>query len=174
MWPNQLFSVSNQHNFQFQFFHFSVVRDTKIIHSIHLCKKKLCRLWDMYLTSASQSLLDNLCNGALMNSQTLQSSHILVHWQPIGHPRYDGLSPKVIKFCSKQLSVLKNIVLLQLISLFAIGIRWSIVHMILDMLFAPHDCCWAKYTIGKSLWVHFQIPCLVHTHPSIFGGKRFI
>ena len=46
--------------------------------------------------------------------------------------------------------------------------------MILDMFFAPHGCCWAKHTIGKSLLVHFQIPGLVHTHPSIFGGKRFI
>ena len=46
--------------------------------------------------------------------------------------------------------------------------------MILDMFFAPHGCCWAKHTIGKSLLVHFQIPGLVHTHPSIIGGKRFI
>ena len=46
--------------------------------------------------------------------------------------------------------------------------------MILDMFFAPHGCCWAKHTIGKSLLVHFRIPGLVHTHPSIFGGKRFI
>ena len=65
--------------------------------------------------------------------------------------------------CSKQLSVLKNI-----------GIRVSIVHMILNMFFTPHGCFWAKHTIGKSLFVHFQIPGLVYTHSSIFGEKRFI
>ena len=52
-------------------------------------------MFDMYLTSASQSQLDDLCNGALMNSHTLRSSQ-LVHWQLIGHPHYDGLSPNVI------------------------------------------------------------------------------
>ena len=76
--------------------------------------------------------------------------------------------------CLKQLSVLKNIFSVIAYILVCIGIRVSIVHMILDMFFAPHGCCWAKHTIGKSLLVHFQIPGLVHTHPSIFGGKRFI
>ena len=40
-------------------------------------KKPLSALmFDMYLTSASQSQLDDLCNGALMNSHTLRSSQI--------------------------------------------------------------------------------------------------
>ena len=36
---DQLFSLSNLHNFQFQFFHFDAVRDTEIIHSIDSCEK---------------------------------------------------------------------------------------------------------------------------------------
>ena len=57
-------------------------------------------MFDMYLTSASQSHLDNLCNRALMNIRILSAAHKLVHWQLIGHPHYDGLSPNVIKSCS--------------------------------------------------------------------------
>ena len=57
-------------------------------------------MFDMYLTSASQSQLDNLCNEALMNIRILSAAHKLVHWQLIGHPHYNGLSPNVIKFSS--------------------------------------------------------------------------
>ena len=42
------------------------------------------------------------------------------------------------------------------------------------MFFAPYGCSWAKHSICKSLLVQSQIPGLVHTHPSIFGGKLFI
>ena len=39
-------------------------------------KTLLALMFDMYLTSASQSQLDNLYNRALMTSHTLRSSHI--------------------------------------------------------------------------------------------------
>ena len=42
------------------------------------------------------------------------------------------------------------------------------------MFFAPYGCSWAKHSICKSLLVQSRIPGLVHTHPSIFGGKLFI
>ena len=73
--------------------------------------------------------------------------------------------------CSKQLSVLKNIFSVIAYILVCIGIRVSIVLMILDMFFAPHGCCWAKHTNGKSLLVHSQIPGLVHT-PFYFWRKK--
>ena len=39
------------------------------------------------------------------------------------------------------------------------------------MFFAPYGCSWSKHSICKSLLVQSWIPDLVHTHPSIFGGK---
>ena len=143
-------------------------------------------MFDMYLTSASQSQLDDFCNGALMNSHTLRSSQ-LVHWQLIGHPHFDGLSLKLMKSCStnclkvkgalNESSMLETAVCTQeycsVIAYILVCNRYQSQHSShgSGYVFCSHGCCWAKHTIGKSLLVHFRIPGLVHTHPSIFGGK---
>ena len=92
-------------------------------------KPLLALMFDMYLTSASQSQLDNLYNRALMTSHTLRSSHIsslaadwpsslrwfvskrdqILHAVPIFFKVKGALNESS---CSKQLSVLKNIFLL--------------------------------------------------------------
>ena len=49
-----------------------------------------------------QSKFDSkpLCTISQQTTNPNLSNIVLVHWQPIGHPHYDGLSPKVIKSCS--------------------------------------------------------------------------
>ena len=84
---------------QFQcFIHFYACGDTKTIRSIGSCEKTAVSfLVDMYLTSATQSQLDNICNEAhQLDSHTLHISQPIVHLQLIGHPHYDGLSSKVV------------------------------------------------------------------------------
>ena len=63
--------------FSFNFFTSTPFVTQRSFIQLTRAKKPLSALmFDMYLTLASQSQLDNLCNGALMNSHTLRSSQI--------------------------------------------------------------------------------------------------
>ena len=64
--------------FSFNFFTSTPFVTRRSFIQLTRAKKPLSALIsvDMYLTSASQSQLDDLCNGALMNSHTLRSSQI--------------------------------------------------------------------------------------------------
>ena len=94
-------SIGSDSYFQFQFFSLQR-RSWHEDHSFNwLVRKNLCRLWCLTCTSLRHPNLNwTIYVTGPWWIRILSAAHKLVHWQLIGHPYYDGLSPNVIKSCS--------------------------------------------------------------------------